>query len=245
MHRIPTLLAALAIPLIAAAAPPGREALLALASKTACEQPAPGHVVFAGDSAGLGACLGKVKGGEIAELRITSAGGDATETLALARYYRGHLDLLVVDGLCASSCANYLLPAAKRVRVMDHAYVLLHGALSLRDFDARKAEIAAAIRAETPTITDDELARTIASGRDGLIAALPAQQAFEHETLACADWLAPEKHVSGVPPDGSKFLVVTPEMAKRCLKTARVEAFWAPEPENQFAPGLGFTRARR
>src|SRR3954468_23683095 len=62
MHRIPTLLAALAIPLIAAAAPPGREALLALASKTACEQPAPGHVVFAGDSAGLGACLGKVKG---------------------------------------------------------------------------------------------------------------------------------------------------------------------------------------
>jgi hypothetical protein len=245
MHRIPSLLMTLALPLIAAAAPPSREALLAMASKSACEQPTPGHVIFAGDSTDLGDCLAKVTDGEIRELRITSSGGDALPTLRLAEKYRGHLELMIVDGLCAASCANYLLPAAQRVRVNEHSYVLLHGSMSPGDFEAQKARIESELREKSPGTSDDDITRLLESARRELTAAAPLQKAFAQKTLACGDWLAPDSTKAGHSADPSWFLVVTPEMARRCLKTARVEAFWAPEPEDQFAPELGFHRARR
>lgn len=122
---------------IACAAPPTRTELRALGDTQWCEYPTPHSVVYAGDSSQIGACLDAVKDGEISELRITSGGGKAWETLQIARRMRGRINLLV-DGLCASSCANYLLPAAKQVRVEPHSYVLLHGSINLRDLESQQ-----------------------------------------------------------------------------------------------------------
>jgi len=231
------------------------EDMKGLAARHACEASASG-VVFAGDSAQLDACLkklGKTRG-PIDELRITSRGGSAGDTLRLARELRGRLDLLVVDGLCASSCANYLLPAAKRIRVEPHSYVLLHGSLSRRDAVGQREEIRRQVREIARTqpwgkdMSEAELDQTTQQSIDafdaGLEAQIPMQEAFARETLACDDWLDVWAHFEGQkPPAGTAWLLVTPDMAARCLSSAKVEAFWAPEAQEAFDARLGFFRA--
>jgi hypothetical protein len=76
-------------------------------------------VVYAGISEELGRCLDKLAVETVAQLRITSGGGDAWKSLWWARAWLGRVDPLVVDGLCASSCANYFIPMAKRVRDVE------------------------------------------------------------------------------------------------------------------------------
>jgi hypothetical protein len=182
MTRLSAMLACCAFPLLAAAVPPTVAELKAMAGREACAQPSPGHVIFAGGTDQLGACLEQVKGGEIAELRITSKGGAVGIALALANRYRGHIDLVIVEGMCVSSCANYFLPAAKRLRVAERSYVLLHGSISLRDFDAQKETGVAMLREHMPGISDADVARKMAGFRDILAAEVSVQQAFARDT---------------------------------------------------------------
>ena len=86
--------------ILAAAEPPSPEvaAYNALVRLERCEQPAPRHVRFAGDSADLATCVEKLATKSIDELRITSRGGDAWKTLQFARAWAGRIDLLIVDG---------------------------------------------------------------------------------------------------------------------------------------------------
>ena len=249
-----------ALPVLCGAAtgapPKDFEELKAIADRRTCEFQQPGRVVYAGDSSQLGACLERLgkKDASIDELRITSGGGDAWVTLELARALRGRLDLIVVDGLCASSCANYLVPAAKRVRIEPHSYVLLHGSLSQRDatpqHDAIRKSVAEQMRAKpgNENLTDEAVSKIAQQAIDqlhaDLTARIPVQEAFARDTLACDDWLDLWAHFGGQhPPDGVYWLMVTPEMAARCLKTAKVEAFWPPEARVAFNPELGFFRA--
>ncbi len=62
----------------------------------------------------------------VSELAISSQGGDADEGLRLAGMVRDfHLDL-IVDGICGSACAVYVLPAAPTVHFSPHALVMMH-----------------------------------------------------------------------------------------------------------------------
>ena len=61
-------------------------------------------------------------------LSITSSGGNVDFGIFAAQVVSAMaLDVEVV-GWCASSCANYILPAAKRVYVDQHSVVFVHGA---------------------------------------------------------------------------------------------------------------------
>jgi hypothetical protein len=72
------------------------------------------------------------------------------------------------------------------------------------------------------------------------------QNDFARDTLACEDWLDVWAHFGGKkPPSGMAWLLVTPEMAERCLKAAEVDEFRAPEAQDAFAPDLGFFRASK
>ena len=242
---------------VAMAAPPkGYEELKAIADRQSCEFQRPARIVYAGDSSLLGACLERLgkKDAVVDELRITSGGGDAWVTLELARALRGKLDLIVVEGLCASSCANYLVPAAQRVRIEPGSYVLLHGSLSHRDatpqHDAIRKSVAEQMRAKpgNENLSDEAVSAIARQAIDqlhaDLTARIPVQDAFARETLGCDDWLDLWAHFGGQhPPDGVYWLMVTPEMAARCLKIAKIDAFWAPEARDAFNPELGFFRA--
>lgn len=60
-------------------------------------------------------------------LMITSAGGDVDVAMFAAHLVSEmKLDVEIV-GDCASSCANYILPAARRVRIDPYSVVMVHG----------------------------------------------------------------------------------------------------------------------
>lgn len=241
----------------AAGDPLGPEELQALNASRRCERAKPGHVIYAGDSANLRACLVKLGDRQIAELRVTSGGGDAWKTLEAAREYSGRIDLVVVEGLCASSCANYLLPVAKRVRVNPRSYVLLHGALVLNiapdQIENLRRDLTNQLREQNEKqpkkLTEQEITWKIngalADFRDALAKQVPVQDEFARTHLRCHDWLEPNRHLSRPIPSQYGWLLVTPAMAHRCLENTQVDAWWPPEAEKQFDPRLGFMRARR
>lgn len=60
-------------------------------------------------------------------LVVTSGGGDVMPAIDIAHYLHKHKINLVIDTLCFSSCANYLLPAANTVTVGPGAILGWHG----------------------------------------------------------------------------------------------------------------------
>ncbi len=93
----------------------------------------------------------------------------------------------------------------------------------------------------------EDLARqTIEQLHADLEAHIPVQDEFARATLACDDWLDMWPHFGNqAPPEGVLWILVTPEMAGRCLKSTKIEAFWAPEAQEAFESKLGFFRARK
>ncbi len=60
-------------------------------------------------------------------LRIRSGGGDVDNAIAIARWmHRNGLDV-VVDGVCFSSCSNYIFPAGKEKHIVAGGIVAWHG----------------------------------------------------------------------------------------------------------------------
>lgn len=59
---------------------------------------------------------------------VNSAGGEAATALAMAGMVETRRLSIVVDGVCASSCANYLFAAAAQRTISAGALVLWHGA---------------------------------------------------------------------------------------------------------------------
>src|SRR5579872_711017 len=60
-------------------------------------------------------------------IRVTSGGGDPLPSLALARDMKRHHTPMIVDGLCAGACANFLFLAAAKRTVMPGALVIFSG----------------------------------------------------------------------------------------------------------------------
>jgi hypothetical protein len=207
-----------------------------------CDQLSPRIVDFAGRSENLAACLDGLKVDGIDELRITSVGGDAWKTLELAQRIRGRLDLLTVDTICAASCAAYLIPAAKRLRVLPHSDVFLRTALTLRYVEQLQGSLDEALHKRMPHATEAELARAKQQAHErmleNLARQLPAQAQFERETLGCHDWLDVNGHRPALP-EGRLLFRVTPEMAARCLKTTQVTTFWSASSTSRVLPNLG------
>lgn len=86
-------------------------------------------LVYVGDTNyQLIACLNAGLGERGAVLRITSPGGDS-DIAALAAVYIRLFDMSIeVDGICFSSCANYVAPAAEQLTILPLSFLGLHGA---------------------------------------------------------------------------------------------------------------------
>jgi hypothetical protein len=204
------------------------------ASVQRCEQPRPGYVVYTGDSDKFSECLQLLGMKEIAELRINSRGGDIPLTLQLGQSLIGRIDVLIVDGLCASSCANYILPTARRLIVEPDSLVVLHGSIDVRQvaayLEANREKFMAQAAGMTSEQMDQEFKRVLAEVEDQA----KHQAAFEAQRLSCGDWLNPNLHFQPADlPSGFKYMIVTSSMASRCLKETRVERFWAPPTDDE------------
>lgn len=251
--RTPVLLLFLsAVPAVQTwAAGPTPTELRAAIQQSACEHPKPARVIYRGSTDGLADCLDDAGAGLIEELRITSSGGAAWDAMRLMQRYAGRIDLLVVETLCASSCANYVIPAANRLRVEPDSVVLLHGSPNLRDLDPQKPGVIEQLKASLSAVRPEASATDVEKEaeaawdrmRQETITMQPVQQSWARTTLRCDDWLDPHRHRGEPLPPGTQWLLVTPEMARRCFKSTRITDFWPPAQD--YPAELGFFRASR
>lgn len=64
--------------------------------------------------------------GEVRKVRITSTGGDAEAAMDLALLFREAKYEVIVEGVCASSCALYIAPAATNLTIAPGGLVAFH-----------------------------------------------------------------------------------------------------------------------
>jgi hypothetical protein len=147
---------------------------------------------------------------------------------------KGKLDVLIVDGLCASSCANYLMPIAKTLIVEPNSLVLLHGSLNVDQVKRYIEENGERLRREAVDAPREHMDREFERVIKEFEEQAKVQDEFAAATIVCEDWLDPNRHYpTNEIPASMRYLMVTKAMAERCLKTTRVEAF--PEPPNDAA----------
>lgn len=111
---------------------------------------------YAGPSgAPLAECLERHDG--VASLQITSRGGPVRGTLQSAAIVETmQLDIEVV-GVCFSSCANYVVPAARSVSVAPFSAIVLHGGPDRDPLALRRQLRAALEQAGAPASAQDDL----------------------------------------------------------------------------------------
>jgi len=63
----------------------------------------------------------------VTRMVILSPGGETVAARKIARWVQEHIEVLEVDGICFSSCANYIFPAAPRKIIRAEALVGWHG----------------------------------------------------------------------------------------------------------------------
>lgn len=64
--------------------------------------------------------------GEVRKVRISSGGGDAEAAMDMALLFREARYEVIVEGLCASSCALYIAPAATKLTIAPNGLVAFH-----------------------------------------------------------------------------------------------------------------------
>lgn len=70
-----------------------------------------------------------INSGKFSTLAINSQGGEVVSAIRIAELVSKAQLMLIVDGECSSSCANYIFPAAKRKIVTKGSVVAIHGGI--------------------------------------------------------------------------------------------------------------------
>lgn len=96
-------------------------------------------------------------------LTIDSPGGDVAAGILLGEWVSEHELDVVVEGICASSCANYVLPAARRKAITAGALVVWHGGAHQADFEQFKRDYLAAVKRRYLGIDDNNDRRLLLS----------------------------------------------------------------------------------
>ena len=68
-------------------------------------------------------------------LIVNSGGGSVHDAMKIGYSMKENGVRIVVSEYCASSCANYLIPAAKSVAVLPNSIILMHGSIPRRRAD--------------------------------------------------------------------------------------------------------------
>jgi hypothetical protein len=165
-------------------------------------------------------------------IRVTSGGGDPLPSLALARDIRRHHTTLIVDGVCAGACADFLFPAAAKRNVMPDALVI---------FSATATALLALAPPEKASSLDADYA-TAASQEKALISDTGNNQALLLEPLLRLDpscYSLTSKNASGKSYINyrSEFVGWVPSRAYLAHAGIRVAGFW-PTTSAQFQAAM-------
>lgn len=108
-------------------------------------------------------------------LRVTSVGGSSEEAMIMGRFIHDKgLDLEVVRG-CASSCANYMFPAARRKTITAGAILGYHGTAYLTELagvESLRQDLLAG------GLTPDEVGKQLPGMRDDVVRIAQMEKEF-------------------------------------------------------------------
>ena len=171
------------------------------------------HIAWRGDfGPELLECLARAPGPRIATLVIDSGGGDVESGLQV--FERGiRFGVVEVRGLCASSCANYILPLAERVEIGPGAHVLLHGGVRSTGLPPREA-LEKQLQRDFPQIEPQALRRAAAEFAATFATLAAREEAFARTTGVCDAWLDPEQALQQ---SRVEFVEPTAAAAAACL----------------------------
>lgn len=209
-----------------------REAIQRVASGAIeCSADAEGAVRYIGPTDDdLLACLSEY-GREGRSLIISSGGGDALKALEAADMLVRFELRLEIRGICASSCGNYLVPAASSVSVEPYSAILLHGGPEDSDAYVRAVQDQAEARQRHayPDATDEAIAQGREIMRSVMRRILDEHTRFIRERGVSAEWYRLVDF--GGPPAGfsaNDFAVVDPAYAARHVPRTVQDQYWFP-----------------
>ncbi len=196
-------------------------------------------IVFFGDSgAELSLCLLKRRTSNPRILKITSPGGQASASMMSAYTIRAMGLSIVVDRYCNSSCANYLLPAAKSITVPEGSYVMVHG--SVGPPEEMRAKIIETMMRESRLTRTEAEAQIGPSMRESTIA-YEMQQNFKRDFNIRDNFYAqptfrefPVGSVIVLRENGERTnMLVSATAVRACLPRVKVNSFWFPSSNEQ------------
>lgn len=184
-------------------------------------------LVYVGDTDyHLIACLNTGDGHKKAVLRITSPGGNS-DIAALAAIYIRLFDMSVeVDGICFSSCANYVAPAANTLVILPLSFLGLHGAPT--EYSHEEAKI---IEADVRAMLDIPAAKMEQYVRSNI--AMLHRTSEYHKVVqrtlnVGTEWFRLDNiNLPAKALEGSELLLIPSKaMTKTCLKGIRSLEMW-------------------
>jgi len=87
---------------------------------------------------------------------VRSGGGAAEASLPMGEAVQAQTATVIADVLCASSCADFILPAGKRRVVSEDTLLLYHGGVTLEALNAAAPQVEALARRD-PRVNFDHL----------------------------------------------------------------------------------------
>jgi hypothetical protein len=171
------------------------------------------------------------------ELVVTSWGGDMAISLDIAAILeRGEFDM-VVEEVCASACANYFIPLARRLQLNPGAFVLLHGGadevLFFRDFGTDSEYAAKLVEQEAGKLDRPTALRLAVEIRTQAQRLVDRQKAFARKHGISPGWLLyrsmeepdRERDLSGELTPNMTYVLAEEAFVKSCLPNVVVEPF--------------------
>lgn len=166
-------------------------------------------------------------------LIITSTGGEVEVSIDIAREVKRRNMSVEVLAMCASSCGNYIIPAAENVVVHPYAAILLHGAPADEEEVMRTLLIDALKEAGVPeeSITKELVDQHLTP----LLNTRKKHEDFQLEFNIKDKWYSANFELSNQieSEEQPDFVLVHPEIALNCNAINNKEKFWYPDTLNE------------
>jgi len=150
---------------------------------------------------------------------VRSGGGAAEASLPMGEALQARTATVVADGLCASSCADFILPAGKRRIVTTDTLLLYHGGVTLEALNVAAPQVEALAR-DDPHIGYDH---TMEQNRRQLAGEIALQEQLlvkEGISPSLFRWMDLINHMTSAEqeahcPAGSDIIAYPPEVLAR------------------------------
>lgn len=175
---------------------------------------------------------------ETAKWIITSGGGVSDFAIPVAYLFAARNWEIVVIGHCTSSCANYLVPAAKSVSVEKYSVLLLHGSPHTYE-EVINPDAANTVCQEVakwhPNETPQQIEVRCRDARDALRSTIAIHDDFAHAMQIGNAWFDFDPRTGSLElfHNGAEngYVMADRELYESCVAGPSDDAYWQPVTE--------------